>query len=171
MVKLLKQSSIFFALRKTQGQRVDYKGTTNANPVNDIQKQNYQAWTERDNIFSGNRKMTERMASGWTTVWRLDTGELNDSERRSQDAEATVQLSDITKESEEMQIEALKEAYEELKGKCGYEGNIISAVIHVDETTPHLHFQGFCAVDQAGNLSAKDVIATKRKCAGRKRNF
>ncbi len=38
------------------------------------------------------------------------------------------------------------------------EENIISAVIHVDETA-HLH--RFCAVDQAGNLSAKDVIGDK----------
>ncbi len=52
--------------------------------------------------------------------------------------EATVQLSDITKESEEMQIEALKAGLAELKEMYGEE-NIISAVIHVDETTPHLH--------------------------------
>ncbi len=37
--------------------------------------------------------------------------------------------------------------------------NIISAVIHVDETTPHLHC-GFCAVDQGGT-TAKDVIGDK----------
>ncbi len=38
----------------------------------------------------------------------LDTG-LNDSERHEQDGETTVQLGgDITKESEEIQIEALK---------------------------------------------------------------
>ncbi len=43
---------------------------------------------------------------------------------------------DITKESEEMQIEALKEAYEEPKEMYGEEN--ISAVIHVDETTPHI---------------------------------
>ncbi len=49
--------------------------------------------------------------------------------------EATVQLGgDITKERR-MAIEALKEAYEELKEMYGEE-NIISAVIHVDETTP-----------------------------------
>ncbi len=45
------------------------------------------------------------------------------------------------------------------------EENIISAVIHVDETTPHLHCD-FKAVDRWGNLSAKDVIGDKRKCAG-----
>ncbi len=61
--------------------------------------------------------MTERMASGWMTVWRAGYRELNGRKERSQDeVEVTVQLGgDITKESEEMQIEALKEAYEELK--------------------------------------------------------
>ncbi len=50
--------------------------------------------------------------------------------------EATVQLGgDNTKEGEEMQIEALKEAYEELKEMYGEE-NVISAVIHVDDIAP-----------------------------------
>ncbi len=53
--------------------------------------------------------------------------------------EATVQLGgDITKESEEMQIEALKEAYEEQRKCMERKRIIVSAVIH-DETTPHLH--------------------------------
>ncbi len=55
--------------------------------------------------------MTERMASGWMTV-RGWIQELCDSERRSQDG-SNGNWGDIT---EEMQIEALKEAYEELKG-------------------------------------------------------
>ncbi len=42
--------------------------------------------------------MTERMASGWMTVWRLDTGELKRSEDAVKMVEATVQLGDdITK--------------------------------------------------------------------------
>ncbi len=53
---------------------------------------------------------------------RLEAG-YRELKRSSKDAvkmvEATVQLGgDITKESEEMQIEALKEAYEELKEMC-----------------------------------------------------
>ncbi len=47
-----------------------------------------------------------------------------------------------------MQIEALKEAYEELNEMYGEE-NIISAVIHVDETTPHLHC-GFVPLTKRG---------------------
>ncbi len=53
--------------------------------------------------------------------------------------------SDITAKAKN-EIEALKEAYEELK-EMGGEENIISAVIHVDETTPHLHCD-FGAVDR-----------------------
>ncbi len=50
--------------------------------------------------------------------------------------------------------------YEELKEMYGEE-NIISAVIHVDETTtPHLHCD-FCAVDR-GESIMKDVIGDKR---------
>ncbi len=49
------------------------------------------------------------------------------------------------------------------------EENIISAVIHVDETTPHLC--DFVPLTSE-NLSAKSVIGDeKEKCAGRKRNF
>ncbi len=40
------------------------------------------------------------------------------------------------------------------------EENIISAVIHVDETTPHLC--DFITLTKRGNLSAKDVIGDKK---------
>ncbi len=51
------------------------------------------------------------------TVWRLDTGELKRFERRSQDGGSDgTTWGDITKESEEMQIEALKEALRGAKG-------------------------------------------------------
>ncbi len=39
-VKLLKQSSISCTSKNTRGQRGDYKGTTNANPVNDYSNKN-----------------------------------------------------------------------------------------------------------------------------------
>ncbi len=72
--------------------------------------------------------------------------------------EATVQLGgDITKESEE-KIEALKEAYEELKEMYGEE-NIIRSDPRKRDNAPSVLW--FCAVDQAGNLSAKDVIGDK----------
>ncbi len=48
--EIIKAEFDIFALRKTQGgQRVDYKGTTNANPVNDIQTK-YQPDHERKTI-------------------------------------------------------------------------------------------------------------------------
>ncbi len=47
MVKLLKQSSISLLQKNTKGQRVDYKGTTNANPVSGDKQ--YQAWPNEDN--------------------------------------------------------------------------------------------------------------------------
>ncbi len=80
-------------------------------------------------------------------------------------AEPTVQLGgDITKESEEMQSRRWKEAYEEPKEMYGEE-NIIS-VIHGDEINVWTGIGDFAkAVDQVGNLSAKDDRLLKRKCA------
>ncbi len=49
------------------------------------------------------------------------------------------------------------------------EENIISAVIHVDETTPHLC--GLCAVDKAGNLSAKRRDRRQKENAQGSRKF
>ncbi len=53
--------------------------------------------------------MTERIMRRVDDVWRLDTGGQSDSERRQSGggSNGTTQ-GDITKESEEMQIEALK---------------------------------------------------------------
>ncbi len=50
MVKLLKQSSISFALRNTRVNGWTTKAITNANPVNDIQTK-YQVDRTKDNIF------------------------------------------------------------------------------------------------------------------------
>ncbi len=59
MVKLLKAEFDIFALRKTWGQRVDYKGTTNANGQRHSNKN--EMMRTKDNIFL-KPKMTERMA-------------------------------------------------------------------------------------------------------------
>ncbi len=59
----------------------------------------------------------------------------------------------------------VKEAYEELKQP--YEEN--TAVIHVDETPPHLHFRDFRAVDR-GIYRRKTCDRRQRKC-GRKSSF
>ncbi len=66
-------------------------------------------------------------------VWKLDTGaKAIRKDLQSRWWKATVQQGDITKESEEIQIEALKEEIRELKEMYG-EG-ISLAVIHVDGT-------------------------------------
>ena len=75
--------------------------------------------------------------------------------------EITVQIGGDLAENgtEEEQVEALKEAFEELKEQYG-EKNIVSAVIHVDETTPHLHFD-FVPITKSGGLSAREVVGDR----------
>lgn len=75
--------------------------------------------------------------------------------------EITVQIGGDLAENgtEEEQVEALKQAFEELRDQYG-EKNIISAVIHVDETTPHLHFD-FVPITKSGGLSAREVVGDR----------
>lgn len=75
--------------------------------------------------------------------------------------EITVQIGGDLAENgtEEEQVEALKQAFEELKEQYG-EKNIVSAVIHVDETTPHLHFD-FVPITPKGGLSAREVVGDR----------
>lgn len=75
--------------------------------------------------------------------------------------EITVQIGGDLAENgtEEEQVEALKQAFEELKETYG-EKNIVSAVIHVDETTPHLHFD-FVPITPKGGLSAREVVGDR----------
>lgn len=42
------------------------------------------------------------------------------------------------------------------------EENIISAVVHIDEKTPHMHLS-FVPITKDGRLSAKDIIGNKKK--------
>lgn len=76
--------------------------------------------------------------------------------------EATVQLSGkVLDISEEEQEQVLRESYDWLKNEFGEE-NVISAVIHKDETNMHLHFDFVPIKD--GKLSAKSIISkTKLK--------
>lgn len=75
--------------------------------------------------------------------------------------EITVQIGGDLAEhgTEEEQLEALMESFEELKETYG-EKNIVSAVIHVDETTPHLHFD-FVPITKKGGLSAREVVGDR----------
>lgn len=72
--------------------------------------------------------------------------------------EATVQLSGkVLDQPEEKQEEVLRDMYEWLKDEHG-EDNIISAVIHKDETSMHLHFD-FVPITEEGKLSAKEILS------------
>lgn len=85
--------------------------------------------------------------------------------------EITVQLGGDLAENgtEAEQIEALKESFEELKDRYGA-SNVVSAVIHVDETTPHLHFD-FVPLTKEGKLSAKQVIGDRKQLRETQRDF
>lgn len=72
--------------------------------------------------------------------------------------EATVQLSGKVLEQPEAKQEAvLRDMYEWLKEEHGEE-NIVSAVIHKDETNMHLHFD-FVPITEDKRLSARDIIS------------
>lgn len=58
--------------------------------------------------------------------------------------------------SEKEQKKFFQDSYEYLKNNYGEE-NIISAIVHLDETTPHMHFN-FVPITDDKRLSAKDVI-------------
>lgn len=55
--------------------------------------------------------------------------------------------------------EFFKESYEFLKNRYGAE-NIISSTVHIDEKTPHMHFN-FVPVTDDGRLSAKSILNRK----------
>lgn len=59
----------------------------------------------------------------------------------------------------EQQAEFFKDSYEFLSQRYGKE-NIISAIVHLDEHTPHMHFN-FVPVTEDGRLSAKTVLNRK----------
>lgn len=162
MVKLLKQSSISLHFEKHKGSTGGLQRHNEREPGQRHSNKNIKAERTKDNIFlkpKDDRTYGERVEDRLEAGYRGAKAIRKDAVKM---VEATVQLGgDITKESEETQIEALKEAYEELKEMYGEE-NIISAVIHVDETTPHLHCD-FVPLTKRGNLSAKDVIGDKKK--------
>lgn len=69
--------------------------------------------------------------------------------------EGTVQISGkISEQPLDKQVEYLKQSFEFLKVKFGQE-NFIGAVIHLDETTPHLHFEFVPIRD--GRLNSKEI--------------
>ena len=114
----------------------------------------------KDNIFliEDNRKLNKRIED--TIVENRDGGLKGVRKNAVRMVEGTVQLSGkALDQPEERQIELLKNSFEYLQDTFGKE-NFVSAVIHLDETTPHLHFD-FVPIED-GRLTAKTIISPNR---------
>ena len=61
--------------------------------------------------------------------------------------------------SEDQRKEFFKDSYNYLCNKYGKE-NVVSSIVHLDETTPHMHFN-FVPVTKDNRLCAKDIINLK----------
>ena len=116
MVKLLKQSSISLHFEKHKGSTGGLQRHNEREPGQRHSNKNIKPDRTKDNIFlkpKDDRTYGERVDDRLEAGYRGAKAIRKDAVKM---VEATVQLGgDITKESEEMQIEALKEAYEELK--------------------------------------------------------
>ena len=66
----------------------------------------------------------------------------------------------MNKLSEKEQREYFERATEFMKSEIG-EDRIISAVVHMDEKTPHMHL-AFCPINQDGKLSAKSILGNQK---------
>lgn len=105
-------------------------------------------------LFADDRTLKKRIDE------RLNLG-YNGRYRIRKDAirmvEATVQISgDILNQPETVQEVFFMKSFNWLKHRYG-EDNVVSAVIHKDETTMHLHFD-FVPLTDAGRLSARTII-------------
>ena len=67
----------------------------------------------------------------------------------------------MKKLTKEEQKEYFQRALDFMKEKIG-EKNIISAVVHMDEKTPHMHLS-FCPITEDNRLSAKDILGNQKK--------
>ncbi len=91
---------------------MDYKGTTNANPVNDIQ-QNIKPDRMKDNIFLKPKDTSNVWRAGGCTVWRLIQGAKAILKRRIDGGKTGTTWGRYSR-VKKCKNEALKEAYEEL---------------------------------------------------------
>ena len=66
----------------------------------------------------------------------------------------------MSKLSEEEKREYFERATEFMKSEIG-EDRIISAVVHMDEKTPHMHLV-FCPINKEGKLSAKSILGNQK---------
>lgn len=62
---------------------------------------------------------------------------------------------------EQEQREYFEHALEFMQNKVGAD-NILSAIVHVDERTPHMHLV-FCPITEDNRLSAKEILGNQKK--------
>lgn len=109
-------------------------------------------------LYADDRKLNQRIDD------RLELGYTGKKKIRKDAVkmvEASVQISgEITNQPEDVQEQYMRFAFKWLKSKFG-EDNVVSAAIHKDETTMHLHFD-FVPLTEDGRLSAKTIL-TKGK--------
>ncbi len=114
----------------------------------------------KDNIFliEDDRKLNKRVED--TIVENRDKGMKGVRKDAVRMVEGTVQLSGkVLDQPEERQVEILKDSFAYLQDTFGKE-NFVSAVIHLDETNPHLHFD-FVPIED-GRLTANTIISPNR---------
>lgn len=144
---------------KKHVERLPGQQHSNKNIKNDLTK---------DNIFlAGNRDLSYQ-----NRINNIIKYQLNGKKTRKDAVKlvtTTVQLGGDAKNKDKSdQISALKSAFELLKEDIG-EKNIVSAVIHVDETTPHLHFDFVPIIND--KLSAKALLGDKEQMKKRQDKF
>lgn len=109
-------------------------------------------------LYADDRKLNQRIDD------RLELGYKGKKKIRKDAVkmvEASVQISgEITNQPEDVQEQYMRFAFKWLKSRFG-EDNVVSAAIHKDETTTHLHFD-FVPLTEDGRLSAKTIL-TKGK--------
>lgn len=130
------------------------KGYSHTNPDIDFSKseENYNVHRLRNSNFTQDVKK------------RIDELDLKRAVRK--DAVVMVQVL-VTSDKEffdgmtlDQKEQFFNDSYEFLKKRYGEE-NIVSAIVHFDERTPHMHFN-FVPVTEDGRLSAKSVLTRQR---------
>lgn len=170
MVKLRGKSTVSLHFEKHKTGSTGLQRHNERVPGQNHSNKNIDASRTADNIF-----LVKKQGSYANRINDVIKNEYTGKKAVRKDAvrmiSATVQLGGdiVEKRTEAEQIEVLKEAFEELKERYG-EKNIISAVIHVDETTPHLHFD-FVPITKDGKLSAKTVLGDKNKLRKTQKEF
>ncbi len=115
---------------------------------------------------TGNNVNLLEQQEKFRTVVKNRIEELNLNRAVRKDATVMVQClitSDSTffdKMNKDQQVEFFKKSYDFIKDRYGKK-NMVSATIHFDERTPHMHVN-FVPVTEDGRLSARDLFSPKQ---------